>query len=70
MKRGDFVKLSRGDQQVEGMIVLASDNGGSLMVMFDGMIGGYVGMIPLLRNDDGSYQGIIDGAIIHVELSL
>lgn len=60
-QRGDFVILRAHGTQKAAMVTLASENGRSLMVMFDGGLfwpgeaGGYVGMMPLLQLDDGTY---------------
>lgn len=66
MKRGDFVWIERGGQKVQAMVTLASDNGDSLMAMFDAMFHGYVRMMPLLRKD-GVYRDLINGFEVTVE---
>jgi hypothetical protein len=71
MKRGDFVELSSGGEQVRGLIVLASENELSLAVMFDGIFRGYVGMIPLLRTEydpRGFYRDLMRGAEVMVRI--
>lgn len=60
MKRGDFVWIERGPMRMKAMVVLASGNGVSLMVMFDGMFCGYVGSMPLLKHDDGVYYDLME----------
>jgi hypothetical protein len=53
------------------IVVLASENGRSLMVTFDGMFwpgNGYVGMMPLLQLDDGSFVDLIGRQPVGVEL--
>jgi hypothetical protein len=67
MKRGDFVWIERGEVKMRAMVTLASPNGNSLMVMFDGMFCGYVSMMPLLRSD-GEYRDLIAGNRVKVEL--
>jgi hypothetical protein len=59
MKRGDFIWVERGSAKVGAMVTLASPNERSLMVMFDGMFCGYVGVMPLLRDDDGVYRDLL-----------
>ena len=65
MKRGDFVWIERGNQRVQAMVVLASDNADSLMLMFDGMFHGYAGMMALLRTD-GEYRDLIENEVVKV----
>jgi hypothetical protein len=65
MKHGDRVFLAHGPKVLAGMIVLAPPNQESLVVMFDGMITGHVGSMPL-RLDDGVYRSLIDGAAVLV----
>lgn len=36
------------NQTSEGLVVLASANGRSLMLAFESMLGGYVGLMPVL----------------------
>jgi hypothetical protein len=60
VKRGDFVLIERGEVKMEAMITLASPNGVSLMVMFDGMFCGFVNMMPLLRDENGVYRDLIE----------
>ena len=59
MKRGDYVWIERGEVKMKAMVVLASENEHSLMVMFDGMFCGYVGSMPLLKDDKGVYRGLM-----------
>jgi hypothetical protein len=71
LRRGDFVTLTMepgdaiGRYEVEGMVVIASENSKSAMVMFDGLFGGYLGMVPLLWQD-GSYRDLIRNREVQV----
>jgi hypothetical protein len=47
-KTGDRVAITLGGQSIAGVVLLASANGRSLMLEFDGVLGGYVGMMPIL----------------------
>ncbi len=67
MKRGDFVWIEHEGQRVRGMVSLASENGNSLMLLFDDMVGGYLGMMPVLREGDGEYRDLIKGEIVKLE---
>lgn len=59
-KTGQSVLLEANDEKWLAEVVLASENGVSLMLKFNGMIGGHVGMIALLYKGNGSYISIID----------
>lgn len=57
--RGDFVVLTTDTgRRVEAMVVLASPNGRSLMLMFDAMIGGWLGQMPIFEEEDGSWRAL------------
>jgi len=65
VKRGDFVWIERGDQRVKAMVVLASENGRSLLLQFDAFFrtasgGGFAGVMPVLEEDDGVYYDIVE----------
>jgi hypothetical protein len=68
MKTGDPVSIRFGDRTVEGTILLASDNGKSLMLGFEAMLGGHLGMMPVLRDEAGVYRSIITGEPVAVAL--
>jgi len=57
---GDRVSIFFAGEEVHGAVVLASTNGGSLMLSFDGILGGYVGLMPVLRDDEGVYEDLIE----------
>jgi hypothetical protein len=63
-KRGDFVYVTV-DQglTVTAMVVLASTNGRSLAVSFDGALpvgdGFALGFLPILQGEDGVYRSLI-----------
>jgi hypothetical protein len=61
MKTGDKVEIKHGDTTVDGLVVLASSNGKSLMLSFEAILSGHVGMMPVLQADDGVYRSIITG---------
>lgn len=56
---GDEVLIEYEDRSVSGWIVLASPNSISLMLGFEAMLGGHVGMMPVLCHDDGIYRSIV-----------
>jgi hypothetical protein len=69
-QRGDFVRLTVGTDVLDAMVTLASPCGGSLMLMFDGAarVGGglAVGMLPVLRAEDGSWSEIMFGTPVEI----
>jgi hypothetical protein len=55
-------------RSVQGKIELASSNGASLMLKFETVLGGYVGMMPVIREGDGpAYLDLIEGKPVTVE---
>jgi hypothetical protein len=66
VKRGDVIWIERGHTKMRAMIVLASPNEVSLAVAFDGMFCGYVGWMPLLRDDNGEYRDLITSMPVKV----
>lgn len=66
LRRGDFVTITGGGKTMEAMVGIASENGVSLVVLFDGMITGHVGAMPLLK-DGETYRSIMDNTIVTIE---
>ena len=75
LQRGEFVVLSRPDAptvRTGAMVCLASPNGKSLIVLFDGTFGPddrgvYVGAMSLLQQDDGTFVDLIHQLPVLVE---
>ena len=68
MKTGDRVMIRFEGQSVQGKVELASGNGASLMLAFEAVLGGYVGMMPVIREGDGPlYLDLIHGKPVTVE---
>ncbi len=71
--RGDFVLITYGtNAPVDGMILIASPNGASLMIGFDGALltasgGMYFGMLPVLRDEAGVYRDLAQGFPVTIE---
>jgi hypothetical protein len=63
-KTGDRVRIAIGDDQVIGTVKLASPNGWSLMLAFDAILHGHVGMMPVLRDVGGEFRSIITGQTV------
>jgi hypothetical protein len=57
--KGDLAKVQYGDDTVEAEVVLASSNGRSLMLAFEGRLGGHLGSMAVLEDDHGEYRSII-----------
>jgi hypothetical protein len=59
LRRGDLVTVGYGGATVPGVVTLASPNGRSVMLSFEGLLGGHVGAMPALQDDDGVYRSIV-----------
>lgn len=57
---GDRVWIECGGTTVFGRVILASENGRSLMLGFEAILEGHAGMFPAFRCDDGIYRSIIN----------
>ena len=51
-KTGDLVRITYEGEAIEGRVLLASANGVSLMLEFDGVLGSFAGMMPVLYVDN------------------
>lgn len=65
LKRGDFVQLTYLGQVKRAMVGIASPNGRSLMLVFEGLLrdrtgGVFVGSLPVLQDDDGQFRDLFD----------
>jgi len=71
--RGDYVQLTIGPWSMEAFVALASENGRSLFVMFDGAApladgsGLVIGMMPLFQEHDGTWIEILRRTPVGVE---
>ena len=59
-KTGDQVWIEAGGASVAGVVQTASGNSASLMLGFEAVIQGHVGMMPVLRDADGVYRSVMD----------
>ena len=67
-KAGDPVVIRAGDDAVRGVVRLASDNGRSLVIEFDAIVAGYIGVMPLLyQPGDDDYHDLFFGRPITLE---
>jgi hypothetical protein len=68
LARGDRVRVQAFGRHVDAIVEIAAGNGRSLMVSFDALLGGYVGMMPLLWSQDRTcYQDLIRGEKVVIE---
>jgi hypothetical protein len=66
LHKGSHVLIIYKGREVEGRVIMASDNLKSLMLGFDAMLGGFVGMMPVLDNGDG-YRDLIENEPVEVK---
>jgi len=65
--QGDRVRITTCGNTVEGLVVLGSDNRKSLMLGFPATLDGCMGIMPVLRHDDGVYRNLITNHEVGVE---
>lgn len=66
--KGAQLTVTYQGQTTRAVALLASDNHQSAMLGFDAMLGGYLGMMPILWNEQrGIYLDLIVGAEVTVE---
>jgi hypothetical protein len=58
-RTGDAVQIECDGRTVPGSVTLASPNSISLVLSFEAILDGHVGMMPVLRHDDGVYRSIV-----------
>lgn len=66
-QRGDAVSIRCEGRTVPGTILMASSNGISIMLGFDAMIDGHIGMMPIIRDEGGTYHALVTD--IEVEIA-
>lgn len=66
MKKGDTVEISCLDRTVTGTLLLASENERSLMLLFEAILDGHVGMMPVFMGDDGVYRALATGTKVTI----
>jgi hypothetical protein len=72
MKTGDFVQVTYCGQRMRCKLLLASPNGRSLMLGFEGALftssgGAFFGSMPVLQDEDGTYRDLMAGDPIEIE---
>ena len=67
-KTGDAVRITVKEHTVPGKVLLASGNGKSLALQFEAILAGYVGMMPVLYDDEiGAYRALVCGTRVIVQ---
>jgi hypothetical protein len=67
MTKGDKIEIIHEGRIIDGIVLMASSNGLSLMIAFDAMITGHLGMMPVTMRDAVSGFSIIDGTEIMIK---
>jgi hypothetical protein len=68
MTKGDKIEIIHEGRIIDGIVLMASGNGLSLMIAFDAMITGHLGMMPVTMRDAVSGFSIIDGTEIMIKM--
>ena len=66
LQKGSRVLINYKGRELEGRVIAASANQQSLMLAFDGMLGGYVGTMPVLLDPDATYRDLIERKPVEV----
>ena len=74
-QRGDAVIVRYFGHSKSAMVILASRNGASLMLSFEGALwnrdGGFFGSMPVLRGRDGVFRDLLDPpGLVELEMQI
>jgi hypothetical protein len=64
MKRGDFVQLTCEGRTIDAMVTLAGN--GAAILMFEGIVAGCAGALPIQQKDDGSWCALMTGTPLEI----
>lgn len=67
LRTGDPVTIVCNGTRTAGFVLMASSNGVSVMLGFEGMIDGHVCRMPVLMDEDGSYHAIVTGTKVVIQ---
>jgi hypothetical protein len=67
LKTGERVRITYDRRTVTGQVLLGSDNGKSLMLEFEAILGGFVGTMPVLLDEQGTYRDLLFGREVKLE---
>jgi hypothetical protein len=62
LQTGDNVLIECDGRRVPGVVMLASGNGKSLVLEFDALLDGHLGMMAVSLADDGKYSALLTGS--------
>jgi len=65
--KGDNIEVTCEGRTVDGVVIMASENSLSLMIGFDAMFSGHLGMMPVTMRDGVSGYSIIDGTEVVIK---
>lgn len=52
MRRGEYVWVTYDGRSLPALVAIASPNGHSAVLLFDGVLGGYVGTMPVFAAEE------------------
>lgn len=64
--KDDAINVTCEGRTIDGVVLIASPNNVSLMIGFEAMLNGHVGMMPIFLHDDGVYRSIVDGTAVSI----
>lgn len=64
--KGEAIEISCEGRTVQGVVIFASANGLALMLGFEAMLGGHVGMMPVTMLDASNGYSIIDRTAVTI----
>ena len=70
LTKDDAVLITCKDRTIPGSVVMVSSNQVSVLISFEGMLGGNAGIMPATRWDASrnAYRSIIDGTEVTMKL--
>ena len=66
LKSGDRARVTFESRTVDAVVFFASENGRSLFIVFEAILGGYVGEMPVLWKD-GSFYDLVTNQVVSIE---
>jgi hypothetical protein len=66
LRIGSRVLITYKGREIEGHVRMVSENQKSAAFVFDGMLGGYVGMMPVFDHGEG-YRDLVEGEPVEVK---
>lgn len=67
-KPGELVRVTYEGRTVSAMVGLASPFGNSLILVFQAMLGGYIGTMPVLWDEESSkFRDLIEGKPVTIK---